>query len=180
MPMSDTARQMEAKDLAHAREVVQEILRGWDLLPWNVLLSDDVVLSVRFGAADFCEIGDGATANGNFRVFGREDVKRVLDSIYPKLKRDLSVTTEIVSGYEVVLLGNLVVPSTKENTDALSVPLVLYVAFDGEEQINRMTIAALDLQRLTMAIRMAVEDGDQTVPIAESGPGSQGSHKTLS
>ena len=180
MPMSDIARQMEAKDLAHAREVVQEILRGWDLLPWNVLLSDDVVLSVRFGAADFCEIGDGATANGNFRVFGREDVKRVLDSIYPKLKRGLSVTTEIVSGYDVVLSGNLVVPSTKENTDALSLPVVLYMAFDGEEQINRMTIAALDLHLLTGAIWMAVEGADQTVLIAEGGPGSRDINRPLS
>jgi hypothetical protein len=38
---------MEAEDLSRAREMVQMILRGWDFMTWNEVLSDDVVLTLR-------------------------------------------------------------------------------------------------------------------------------------
>jgi hypothetical protein len=62
---------------------------------------------------------------GDLHVKGRADAKRVLQSIYSDLESGLSVTTEIVSGYDVALVGNWAVRSTKENTEASSLPVVL-------------------------------------------------------
>jgi hypothetical protein len=41
------------------------------------------------------------------QVVGRENAKRVLKSIYGNIKRGLYVTTEILSGYDVALLGQM-------------------------------------------------------------------------
>ena len=71
----------------------------------------------------------------------------------------LSVTTEVVSGYDVALLGNLALRSTRGNADASLLPIVLYMAFDDEGKIGTMTIAAVDLRPLTDAIRTAVQGG---------------------
>jgi hypothetical protein len=67
------------------------------------------------------------------------------------------VTTEVVSGYDVALLGNLVVPTTKENEDDSSTPIALYLAFNPEGEIEKLTIAAVDLHPLTEAIRSAAQ-----------------------
>jgi hypothetical protein len=67
------------------------------------------------------------------------------------------VTTEIISGYDVALLGNLSLRSTKENTEDLSLPIVLHMAFDYEGKVQKMTIAAVDLNPLIEAIRAAVQ-----------------------
>ena len=91
--------------------------------------------------------------------FPREDAKQVLTSIDPELSGGLSVTTELVGEYDVALLGNWVMPPTEEDPEMLSLPIVVYVAFDDEGKIEEMTIAALDLQPLTEAIRAAVKDG---------------------
>lgn len=159
MTTMDVARQMEAEDLARAREKVQMILRDWDLLSWNTLLADDVVLSISLGKADVDRGGDFGTLGGHVRVTGREDAKNVLKSIYDDLRSGLSVTAEVITGYDVALLGNLALRSTKENTDAASLPIVLYMAFDDEGKIEKMTIAAVDLDPLIEAIRAAVKSG---------------------
>jgi hypothetical protein len=157
MTAMDVTRQLEAEDLAHAKDMVQLILREWNLMTWNELLADDVVLSLRLGAVGINQAGGFDAVGGNLRVKGRADAKRVLQSIYSDLRSGLSVTTEIVSGYDVALLGNWAVRSTKENTEASSLPIVLYMAFDPEGKIEKMTIAAVDLHPLAEAIRAAAQ-----------------------
>ena len=51
MSINETGLQMEADDLARAKNMVQMILQDWDLMSWNVLLADDVELSLKLGAA---------------------------------------------------------------------------------------------------------------------------------
>jgi hypothetical protein len=159
MSISDTARQMEADDLAQAKNMVQMILQDWDFMTWNEVLDDDIVLSLKLGAFGFDRVGELGGVGGNLRVSGREDAKRVLKSIYRDLKNRTSVTTEVVSGYDVALLGNLVVPTTKEDEDDRSLPIALYMAFNPEGKIEKLTIAAVDLKPLTDAISSAAETG---------------------
>jgi len=159
MATVDAARQMEAEDLARARELVQMILRAWDLITWDELLGDDVVLSLRVGAVGFNQLGELGGVGGSLDVTGREDAKRVLKVIYGDLRRGLSVTTEIVSGYDAVLLGDLSLRGTSENAEPQSQPMLLYMAFDDDGRVEKMTIAAVDLHPLIEAIRAAVHGG---------------------
>jgi hypothetical protein len=66
------------------------------------------------GAVGVDKIGDIAAVGGNLEIEGREDAKHVLKSIYGGIKKGLYVTTEIVSGYEVALVGNMALASTTE------------------------------------------------------------------
>jgi hypothetical protein len=159
MSTPDIARQMEADDLARAKDMVQMILKDWDFMSWNAVLAYDVVLSIKLGAVGFDRLGDLGGVAGNLQVSGREDAKRVLKSIYRDLKNRTFVTTEVVSGYDVVLLGNLVVPTTQEDGDDRSLPIALYMAFNPEGQIQKLMIAAVDLHPLTEAIRSAAQTG---------------------
>jgi hypothetical protein len=151
--------QMEADELARAKNMVQMILQDWDFMTWNELLADDVALSIKLGAAGFDRIGDLGGVDGSLEVSGREQAKRVLKDIYRDLKDRTSVTTEVVSGYDVALLGNLVVPTTKENEDDRSLPIALYMAFNPEGEIEKLTIAAVDLHPLANEIRSAAQTG---------------------
>jgi hypothetical protein len=159
MSINDTVWRMESDELARAKDMVQMILRDWDFMSWNALLAADIVLSLKLGAVGSDRLGALGGVGGNLQVSGREDAKRVLKSIYGDLKNRTSVTTEVVSGYDVALLGNLVVPTTKENEDDSSLPIALYLAFNPEGEIEKLTIAAVDLQPLTEAIRSAAQTG---------------------
>lgn len=159
MSTTDIERQLEAEDLARAKNMTQKILENWDLITWNDLLADDVVLSVRMGSIDIDQVGDLAAVGGNLQVSGREDAKRVLENIYDDIKRGLCVTSEIVSGYDVALLGSLALESTKEGALSESWPIVIYMKFNSSGMITVMTIATVDLQRLTDAIRSAAQMG---------------------
>jgi hypothetical protein len=157
--MVDVTRQIEAEDLAHAREMVQMILRDWNWLTWDTLLADNVALSLSLGAANINTAGEFRVAGGNLQVTGHENVKRVLQDIYGALRSGLSVTTEIVSGYDVALLGDLAARSTNENAETVTLPLVLYMAFSEEGKINKMTITAADLHPLIEDIRATAQRG---------------------
>jgi len=159
MTMMNVARPSEAEDLARAREMAQMMLRNWDWMTWNEILADDVVLSLGLGAAGINQVGDFGAVGGKLQVNGREDAKQLLKSICDDLRSGLTVTTEIVSGHDVALLGNLAVRSTKENIESLSLPIVLYMAFDDDGKVEKMTFAATDLQPLTEAIRAAAQSG---------------------
>ena len=114
-------------------------------------LDDALGLTARAG-------GLGAVGD-NLQAVGRGDAKHVLQGIYGDLKSALSVTTEIVSGYDVALLGTWALRSTKEKTEALSLPIVLYMAFDEEGKVKKITIAAIDLHPLIEAMRAAAQSG---------------------
>lgn len=157
MSTMDVARQLRAEGVAHAKRMVETTLEGWDLLTWNELLADDVVLSLRFGTLDISRIGDLRGVGGNLEVTGKEQAKDVLRRIYGDLRKDLSVTTEVVSGYDVILLGALALQKTHEDVESL--PLGIYMAFNSQAKIRKMTIATVDLQALTDAIRNAAQIG---------------------
>jgi hypothetical protein len=157
MSVMDVGRQLKAEGLAHAKRMVETTLEGWDLLSWNELLADDVVLSLKLGTLDINRIGDLRGASGDLEVTGKSQAREVLKSIYGDLRRDLSITTEVVSGYDVILLGNLAVHKTNEDIDSL--PVGIYMIFNSQAKIRKLTIAIVDLQALTDAIRTAAQAG---------------------
>ena len=159
MTKMDMARSAEAEGLAGARELVQMVLRDWDWMSWNELLADEIVLSLKLGSIGIDQLGDVGAVDGNLRITGLEDAKRALKSIYSELKNGLAITTEIVSGYDAALLGSFTVYSTGESTEASSMPIVLYMAFNGEGKVEQMTIAAIDLHPLAKAICTAAQRG---------------------
>jgi hypothetical protein len=154
-----TDQRLEAEDLARAKDMAQSILQDWDLITWNELLADDVTLTLRMGAIGVDRVGDVAAVGGNLEVQGREEVKRILKSIYGVIKSGLLVTTEIVSGYDVALLGNMALASSKEGAPGKSFPIVIYMKFNSDGEIDDMTISVVDLQPLTEAIRSAAQAG---------------------
>ena len=58
MSTMDVARQLEAKDLAKAKNWTQIVLQDWDFLTWDDLLTDGVTLSIRLGSIGIDRIGD--------------------------------------------------------------------------------------------------------------------------
>jgi hypothetical protein len=150
-------RQRMAAELAHAKRVIETTLEGWDLLSWNELLADDVVLSLKLGTLDVSAVGDLRAAGGNLEVSGKKQAKEVLQSIYGDLRSGLTVTTEVVSGYDAILLGNLAVQTSGEGIE--SFPMGVFMTFDSRGKVLEMTIAAVDLPALTNAIRTAARAG---------------------
>ncbi len=159
MSTSDIERQLEAEDLARARNMTRHIVQDWDLITWDDLLANGVILSLRMGSIGIDRVGDLAAVGGNAQVFGREDAKRVLKSVYDDFKRGLCVTSEMLSGYDVALLGTLALESTKEGALPKSWPIVIYMEFNFYGRIRVVRIAAVDLRPLTDAIRTAVQTG---------------------
>jgi hypothetical protein len=157
MSTTDVDRQVKAEELAHAKRVIETTLEGWDLLSWNELLAYDVILSLKLGTLDVSRLGDFRAAGGNLEVFGKERAKEVLRGIYGGLREGLSVTTEVVSGYDAIVLGNLAIRTSDGGVE--SVPMGVFMAFDSRGRIHEMTIAAVDLRELTDAVRSAARAG---------------------
>jgi hypothetical protein len=108
----------------------------------------------------------GATTHklGVLRVEGREGAERLLRRIYPSIKSGLCIITEILSGYDAILLGNITPPSTKEGESEKASPVIIYMDFNSEGEIRIMTIAAIDLQPLADQIRCAALNGALKAP----------------
>ena len=157
MSTAEVERRLNATSLTHAKRMIETILEGWDLLTWNELLADDVVLSVRLGTAGMNRTGDLYGLRADLQVTGQQEAKRVLKGTYGEFRKGLFVTTEVVSGYDAVLLGNLSVQ--KPDVQIESVPVGIYMAFNSKGKIRKMTIADVDLQPLIDAIRNAAEGG---------------------
>ena len=160
MSTAEVERRLNAASLTHAKRMIETILEGWDLLTWNELLADDVVLSVRLGTVGMNRTGDLHGLRADLQVTGQQEAKRVLKSTYGEFRKGLFVTTEVISGYDAVLLGNLSVQ--KPDVHIESVPVGIYMAFNSKGKIRKMTIADVDLQPLTDAIRNAAEGGAAT------------------
>lgn len=157
MSTVDVDRQRMAGELAHAKRMIETTLEGWDLLTWNELLADDVSLKLKLGTLDVIGAGDLRAAGGNLEVLGKKQAKEVLQSIYDDLRNGLSITTEVVSGYDAIVLGNLAARTSGGGIESL--PMGVFMAFDSHGKIHEMTIAAVDLQALTDAIRSAARAG---------------------
>ena len=154
MPTSDIATRIESIDLARAKDLTQHILDNWDWMTWNQLLADDGVLYVRLTSVGINRIGDLCVADGDLKAAGREDAKGVLKRIYSEIKRDCCVTTEILSGYDVTLLGSMMHGGLLEPWS-----IVIYMKFNYDAKISVITIAAVDLQPSIDAIRSAARAG---------------------
>jgi hypothetical protein len=157
MSIINVEPQLKAEGLAHAKRMVETTLEGWDLLTWNELLADDVILSLKLGALDISRFGDLRGAGGDLQVTGKAQTREVLQSIYGDFRRDLAVTTEVVSGYNVILLGNLAAHKTEDDIE--SFPVGIYMLFDSRSKIQKLTIAVVDLQASTNAIISAAQAG---------------------
>jgi len=157
MSTAEVEGRLNAAGLTHAKRMIETILEGWDLLTWNELLADDVVLSVRLGTAGMSRTGESPGLRADLQVTGRQEAKRLLKSTYDEFRKRLFVTTEVISGYDAILLGNLSVQ--KPNVQIESVPVGIYMAFNSKGKIRKMTIADVNLQPLTDAIRNAAEGG---------------------
>jgi hypothetical protein len=144
-------RQVEAEDLARTKEMIGSILAAWDLLAWNELLADDIVLSLGLGKAAISRISELRGCSDDHVITGQEHAGRVLSGLCGGLRRDLSVTTEVISGHHVILLGKLV--THKAGHDVECLPVVIYMALNSERKIRNMTIASVDLRTLADAIR---------------------------
>jgi hypothetical protein len=157
MATTDLDRHMDAEELARGKRMIETTLEGWDLLTWNELLADDVVLSLKLGTLDVSRIGDIRAAGGNLQVFCKQQAKEALQNIYGDLRNGLSVTIEVVSGYDAILLGDLAVGTKDSGIEAL--PIGIFMAFESHGRIREMMIAAVDVQALTEAIRSAARAG---------------------
>jgi hypothetical protein len=155
--VSGEQRQVEAEGLARVRETVQTVLRDWNWMSWTELLADDVVLSLSLDTLSINQIGGSDSVSGTLQVTGMDEAKRVLKKFYGDIKRGLAVTTELVSGNDALLLGNLALGGSAENLAVSSVPLAIYMAFSDEGRVEKLTIAAVDLQSMMDAIRDAIE-----------------------
>ena len=78
MTTMDIARQTEAEDLSRARELVQMILHDWDLMTWNELLAEDVVLLLNLGSIGTERLGELSVVDGRLQTIGLESATRTL------------------------------------------------------------------------------------------------------
>ena len=152
MSTADVGRQLEAEDLARAKELTEGILRNWDFITWNELLADDVVFSLRMALVGIDRISDLDTAGGNLQVTV-EEMQAGLESIYGDIKRGLW-TSEIFSGYDMALLGNFA-----PGFPAKSWPIAIYMGFNDDSEISVMSIVAVDPQPLTDGMPSAAQSG---------------------
>ena len=151
MSTKDVERQLEAEDVVRSKEMIESILAGWDLLTWSELLADDIVLSLRLGTLEMSRISELRGCSDDYLITGQKHVERVLKSLYGDLRRDLSVTTEVISGSHVILLGKLAVRKAGHDVECL--PVVIYIALNSERKIQNMSVAIVDLRTLADAIR---------------------------
>ena len=151
MSANNIERQPETKDRAQAKQMIKTILKGWDHLTWNELLADDVILSFRSGKVDISRIAELRGYGNVFQATGQKEVKQVLASMYGDLRKDLSVTTDFISGYHVILLGKLVVQRMIGHSESL--PVVIYMDVNFEHKIKKMTIVIVGLLTRADSIR---------------------------
>lgn len=149
----DLDRQNEADRLAEAKTMVKRVVWEWDWLTWNQLLEEDVVLTLKMQAVGLASIDGFAAAKDGVEVSGRDDAR---NTIYEELKTGVSITTEVVSGYDFALFGALRVTA---NGDLKSYPIAIFIEFNPEELIQVMTIATIDIDPFLESLKHAVQNG---------------------
>jgi hypothetical protein len=143
----------EIKQLAQARQMVQDVLNHFDFKTWNQLLADDVVLNIRLGTATKDTAGDPALLGMKVEYKGRDAAKQALREIYGDLHKDFKVITQIAHGPEVVLMGELAV--TSKGKDPATLPIAVYMAFNPAGKIERMGIFSVDVRALVASLQTA-------------------------
>ena len=140
MSIKDAERQLESNDLARTKWLMGTGLASCNPQNWNEWLADDVVLSLRLSAADITRIGGLRGYSGVFRAVGKKQSRLVLKGISSGLSQDLSITTEVISGSHLILLGKLAARTAQ--IGASYMPVVVYMALNSQKKIQEMTIAA--------------------------------------
>jgi len=144
-------RQLEIEDLARTKWLTGAGLASCNPQTWVGWLADDVVLSFRLGAVDTSHISELQGYSGVFQVAGKRQCRRLLKTILDGLSEYLSITTEIISGSHIILLGKLL--QRKPQGNAEHMPVVIYMALNWEKKIQEMTVAIVDLQTIATAMR---------------------------
>jgi hypothetical protein len=146
----ETQLQLEVEDLARTKWMTGTGLPSCNPQSWIEWLADDVVLSCRLGAVDTSRIGEPQGYSGVFRVAGKKQSRRLLEGMSDGLKRDLSITAEIISGSHIILLGKFSL--RKPKSDAKYMPVVVDMALNPGKKIQKMAIAIVDMQTIATAI----------------------------
>jgi hypothetical protein len=139
MSIKNAERQLEATDLARTKWLMGAGLPSCNPQNWNEWLADDVVLSLKLSAVDVTRIGDLRGYSGVFRAVGKKQSRHVLKGISSGLSQDLSITTEVISGSHLILLGKLAARTAQ--IGARHMPVVIYMALNSQKKIQEMTIA---------------------------------------
>ena len=79
--------QLEVEDLARTKWMTGTGLPSCNPQSWIEWLADDVVLSLRLGAVDTSQISERQGYSGVFRVAGKKQSRRLLESISDGLKK---------------------------------------------------------------------------------------------
>ena len=137
--IKDAEQQLESNDLARTKWLMGTGLASCNPQNWNEWLADDVVLSLRLSAIDTTRIGDLRGYSGVFRAVGRKQSRHVLKGISSGLSHDLSITTEVISGSHLILLGKIAARTAQ--IGARNMPVVIYMALNSQKKIQEMTMA---------------------------------------
>ena len=84
-------RQMKTENLVHAKRMIERTLRNGDLLTWNELLADDIVLSLKLGTLDTSRMGGLHGIGSDLEVNGQREAKSVLKRINGDLRKICSL-----------------------------------------------------------------------------------------
>jgi hypothetical protein len=141
--------QLEVEDLAQTKWMTGTGLPSCNPQSWIEWLADNVVLSLRLGAVDTSQISELQGYSGVFRVAGKEQSRRLLKSISYGLKKDLSITTEIISGSHIILLGKFSLRNSQSGVKYLP---VVGMALNPGKKIQDMAIAIVDMQTIVTAM----------------------------
>jgi hypothetical protein len=85
-----------------------------------------------------------------FRVAGKKQSRRLPKSISDGLKKDLSITTEIIIGSHIILLGTFSL--RKPQSGAKYMPVVVDTALNPGKTIQDMAITIVDMQTIATAM----------------------------
>lgn len=163
MTTTHLERQTESEDFVSERELVDFVMRHWRFMSWTELLSADVVLTLK--PSTIRAIAGLRLENGMLRAEGRDEATRVLKTVYDDLRDNFVIATKLISGFDLVLGGNLVLKSGRENTDNRVVPLSVFITFVEEGKVARMSILELDLEPVVEALRNAARSGGGRVDL---------------
>ena len=139
MSSKDAERQLESNDLARTKWLMGTGLASCNPQNWNEWLADDVVLSLRLSAVDITRIDNLRGYSGVFRAVGKKQSRCVLNGISRGLSKDLSITTEVISGSHLILFGKVAARTAQIGSRYM--PVVIYMALNSQKKIQEMTIA---------------------------------------
>jgi hypothetical protein len=143
----------EIRQRSQAVEMVQRVLSAWDFKTWNQLLADDVVLTLNLGAVAADDGGDVTAVGDKIQVTGRDAAKQALREVYGDLKKDVSITGQLIAGYEAIFFGEMNV--TVQANRPQSLPIAAYLQFNDNGKVQKLSIGTVDLRPLFQGMRQA-------------------------